>query len=487
MTEDQKIYRNLSDPLWRLNNLYSIVDKKSNEVGFIENVIQAKVNQSKAKKKIILKARQFGISTNEILKNFDHVCWNKNVTSCILAHEKDSITKLFRIVRRAHDFMHPQLRPDLDRGEGSKYEFYFPKRNSRIYCDLESRGDTINKLHVSEAAFIKDPYKVRATMQAVPIDGDITIESTPNGMNWFFDFWNEDNGYEKLFFPWYLHHEYRIATEPLTWSSEEKEVAKYAIKHFGVKMTDEQMMFRRVKKLEIKDAFIVEYPENPIDCFLGSGQAAMDMKKLHGILLGLAPPISDDEEGLRIYEQRDSKSRYVCGADTAEGDDGDYSVATIYNVETKKQCAVLRGHWKPADFAYKVDALCKMYQRGDRLPWLAVERNNHGHSVISELENHIHYPNLFQDADEKLGWLTNMVSRPIMMDAFVQGVESDMVKLTDHDTVKECLTLIKASGRIEADTGKHDDCVVASAIAVQLIIKSGSIDLYEDIGRLIRV
>jgi hypothetical protein len=483
---DEKILKNLSDPAWRLSNLYSIVDKQANQVPFVENSIQRHLNNTLSKRKIILKARQFGISTNEILKQFDFVCWNKNATACILAHEKDAIEKLFRIVRRAWDFMDPQLRPDIDRGEGSKYALYFPKRNSRIYCDLESRGDTIHWLHISESAFLDNPEKVLATLQAVPLNGTITFETTPNAMNWFYDYWQDDNGFTKLFYPWYLHEEYQIATDPLELTDDELKLKAYALEQYQAILTDAQIAFRRHKQKELKHLFIQEFPEDPVSCFLSSGESAMDLKKLHEILMQCPKPISDDD-GVKVYEKRNSMSRYVIGADTAEGVDGDYSVGVVMQVRPMRTAAVLRGRWKPHEFAHRLYALAKLYMKGQSLPMLAVERNNHGHSVISELENHIRYPSLYQAEDEKMGWLTNLVTRPLMMNTFVEGVESSNITLLDETTVKECLTLVYNNGKIEAGTSRYDDCIIATAIAVQMCIQAGELDLYDNIESMIRV
>jgi hypothetical protein len=193
----------LSDPEYRRNHLYKIVTKDSKIVTFKENKHQQKVNRSQALRKDVLKARQVGISTGCIIKMFDDTIFNPNTTSMIMAHEQDSIKKLFRIVMRAHKFMPDELRPRLDRGGGSKYEYFFPEINSRIYCDLESRSDTIQNLHVSEFGLMDDDERVLATLDAVPREtGRVTRESTPKGLNHFYDSWVDPNSiYEKHFIP----------------------------------------------------------------------------------------------------------------------------------------------------------------------------------------------------------------------------------------------------------------------------------------------
>ena len=245
------------------------------------------------------------------------------------------------------------------------------------------------------------------------------------------------------------------------------------------------IFFRRAKQVELKNLFKQEYPEDEASCFLASGNPAIDLVVVSDILKNIKKPIKE-LNSIKIYEYKNNHTRYAIGVDTAEGVGGDFSTASVFDVKRKKQVATLRGQYKPSDFAHKLFELAKIYERpGGQMPLLAVERNNHGHSVLLELNEHIHYPNLYYHSDEKLGWLTDRVSRPIMIDAFIDGVENRTIELTDEETLKECLTLINNNGKIEADTGKHDDCVMSSAIGVQMCIKMGELDLYENIGKRI--
>lgn len=441
---------------------------------------------------MILKARQFGVSTHCLIEMFDYTIFNRNVTTCILAHKQDAIEKLFRIPRRAYDFMHPDLRPALDRGGGSKYEMYFPNLNSRIYCDLTIRGDTIQKLHVSEAAFIKDQDGLLATLQAVPIDGQVTMETTPNGMgSFFYDMWNDpDQSASRMFFPWYLFPDYAIQTRALRWTEEERQLSMRVLEQWGIHLTHEQVAFRRLKKAELKKLFIQEYPEDDASCFLASGSAAMDLLLVKEQLDKRIAPHSQVEP-VTIYKPYIRDRLYACGADCSEGVGGDYSVAVMFDVKTREQVAVLRGQFKPFEFAQKIVELCETYTAGGRgYPLLAVERNNHGHAVLSELENHLYYPNLYFTDEERtrVGWLTDKVTRPILLDCFIDGVENRTVVLNDTTTLNECLTLIVNDvGKIEAAPKKHDDCVMASAIALQMCIECAPLAIYDNIKEKILI
>lgn len=96
---------------WRVNTLYTIINKDGEAIQFKQNVLQRRVSENPARRKIILKARQFGFSTNEIVDMFDDAITKRNVTQVILAHEQDSIKKLFRIVQRLYKFFARRASP----------------------------------------------------------------------------------------------------------------------------------------------------------------------------------------------------------------------------------------------------------------------------------------------------------------------------------------------------------------------------------------
>lgn len=489
------------DPKWRLESLYHIVNKNAQKILYKPNPIQEAINNDPAKRKIILKARQFGVSTNEILKELDFVLFNRNVTAVILAHERDGIEKLFRIARRAYESIEPYIeKPELDRGGGSKYEMFFPEMGSRIYCDLESRGDTIHWLHVSEMAFVEDPDRVKATVESVPIDGIVTFESTPNGMNHFYDMYMEsDSNYEKLFYPWYLHDEYKITNHELTTkdlTEEENRLLKYGQDKFKVHISMDQIAFRRFKQRELKQMFKQEYPEDDASCFVTSGNSPFNLEIIKK-LYDKAPKPIREIDGLRIYKEPDKNCIYVVGADPAEGVNNDASAAHVFDARTREQVATFSSkHLKPSEFADRLVDIANMYSPTYPPALLGVERNNHGHAVLLKLDEIHEYMNIFRTKKEnkkteleeiKLGWLTDRITRPLMLDTFIEGVENGTVILNDRETLGECLTLINNDGKIEAEEGKHDDLIMAAAISIQLCIEESKLSIYDNIANKIKI
>lgn len=479
---------------FRLKKFYWIVDKNGQKQLLHPNKIQQKINECKAKRKIILKSRQVGVSTNELIKIFDKTIWTPNTTSCILAHEQDGIEKLFRIVRRAHTYMDPRIQPVLDRGGGSKYEMFFPAINSRIYVDLESRGDTIHNLHISEMAFIKELKRAQATIESVPINGNITVESTPNGLNHFYEDWMDTaSPYEKLFYPWFMHDEYAIENNELTeahLTADEKAFIIKSKESYNVDISFAQIAFRRFKQSSLKGLFQQEYPEDDSTCFLTSGNSPFNLPIIKELYEKCKEPI-DVVNGIRIYQQFIPQETYVIAGDPAEGIGGDSSAAHVFKVRNREQVAAFHANnLKPSEFADKLIEMAEMYGVKYPPPLIGVERNNHGHAVLLKLDEVINYANIFrhdQDNEEKLGWITDRVTRPLMLDTFIEGVENGTIILRDKQTLAECLTLVNKEGKIEAEDGKHDDLVIAGAIGVQMCIEESQSDIYSSISGKILV
>lgn len=449
---------------------------------FKPNYIQRIMNAETAPRKMILKPRQIGSTTNEVIKLLDYVLYHKNTTICVMAHEDSAIKKIFRIPRRAYNAMPAAIRPELDRGGGSKYEMAFPKIRSLMYCDLESRGDTISRLHISEAAFV-DYERYISTMQAVPVNGRITIESTPNGVgNWFYDKWQNDDSYAKLFFPWYMDIGYQLPySGRLSYTADENALIAYAKAHHKIEISPNQIIWRRQKITELKDFFYQEYPEDPATCFLLSGGQVIDRLIIQKIMAKAKKPISEQHE-VKVFETKRAGAHYVIGADPAEGVGGDFSHATCYDVERRCEVATLRGQFKPVVFARRLKDFAAKYAHGHRWPLLAVEKNNHGHAVLQELIEHTDYPNLYFSKPDSPGWHSNSVTRPIMIDQLIDAVEDDQIKINDILALNELMTLINKNGKIEAATGKHDDSVIATAIALQMILQEhAKVKLYDNV------
>jgi hypothetical protein len=133
-----------------------------------------------------------------------------------------------------------------------------------------------------------------------------------------------------------------------------------------------------------------------------------------------------------------------------------------------------------------------MYSQPGRYPpLLVVERNNHGHAVLLSLNEILSYSNIFiheqsLNGDDKEGFRTTSLTRPLVINSFIDAVENKELKILDRQLLNECLTLINNNGKIEAATGKHDDLIMACAIAL-FVRPSQSFSNYDDIESRIKL
>ncbi len=216
-----------------------------------------------------------------------------------------------------------------------------------------------------------------------------------------------------------------------------------------------------------------EYPANPETAFILSGRGRFDTEALEAILAGCRVPIATElNGGLKVWEMPVQGRSYVIGADPAEGlHTGDYSAAVVIDQQTGLDVAWVHGHFPPQQFAAILNDLGLWYNTA----LLGCERNNHGGTVLLELQNHA-YPALYAhrdydaigNASERIGWPTTSKTKPIMVDALAQAIQE---RWPFHDTafVAECRTYtVRDNGSTGASGSLHDDRVMAASIALQL-------------------
>jgi hypothetical protein len=142
------------------------------------------------------------------------------------------------------------------------------------------------------------------------------------------------------------------------------------------------------------------------------------------------------------------------------GSEGDYSCAAVIERRSGLQCAELHGHFPPAELARKIIELGLFYNQA----LLVVERNNHGHAVLARLRIE-RYPNIYQEGNAD-GWLTSSLTRPPMIENLAAILAISPATFRSPRLLKEFRTFIRhADGKPAAQSGAHDDCVMAMAIA----------------------
>ena len=102
----------LISKLWRLNNVYTIVDKNGHKVKFRMNLSQHKVYAKALKhpRLIILKSRQQGISTFWLVFFFDDTCTRSNFSIGLMAQGQDESFTLLTRVKLLWDELAPAIK-----------------------------------------------------------------------------------------------------------------------------------------------------------------------------------------------------------------------------------------------------------------------------------------------------------------------------------------------------------------------------------------
>jgi hypothetical protein len=188
---EEELIAGLNDPLWRLNNLYKIVDKSKRVVTFRMNAAQRKLFNNLHTRNLILKARKMGFSTAIQICMLDTCLFSPNERGVVIAQDRETAEAIFRdVFRFAYDHLPGPLKAAFPTdGIPSKTSITFinPNGNSVVEVRTSARGGTPSYLHISEFGKIaaKDPGKAReiitGSVTAVAENGMVFIESTAEG------------------------------------------------------------------------------------------------------------------------------------------------------------------------------------------------------------------------------------------------------------------------------------------------------------------
>jgi len=172
-------------------------------------------------------------------------------------------------------------------------------------------------------------------------------------------------------------------------------------------------------------------------------------------LAGIGPALPN----LIVFNPPNPSSSYVIGCDPAEGNPtSDESALTVLCVETGEEAAQLSGRFQPTVIAAYADALGKYYCGAA----LMVERNNHGHTVLSWLEEHSKLTVLLGH-DHKFGWMSSKLGKSLLYDDAADTFRDKETVVHSFATVVQ-LASIEGS-TLRAPEGEHDDRADSYALA----------------------
>lgn len=439
---------------------------------------------------VILKARQMGLSTLVGGWLYWYISQHQAQKGLVVTHHADSTRALFDMTKRYFEHTPEILKPHSK--YSSRKELMFDVLDSSYVVataggDGIARGETFTQAHLSELAFWANATardNLNAILQAIPNTKGtaVFIESTANGVSGpFYDMWKGavegTNGYIPVFLPWFIQPEYR---EPVPKNFKRTPDEEDLVEKFG--LDDSQLMFRRRKVAQNGlELFQQEYPSTADEAFLTSGRPVFNTQQLQkrmeetpDILQRLAMEEGEWVEHARgellVYRLHNPGETYYIGADVSMGvRGGDWSVAQVFDSK-KRQVAVFRAQVHPDYFAEILVALGYFYNTAK----LIIESNNHGILTCTRVGKDYAYPNFYTEvvydklSDKetiKLGFHTNVKTKPLIVDQLRAALREGEVELNDKVTIRELMTyIVNENGAMEAETGCHDDCVMALAL-----------------------
>ena len=484
------------------------------------------------KRFIILKARQMGISTWAEGQIFARTATRPFINSLIIAHEDTATQNLFNMSKLYYEEMPNEIRPMKKYSNEKALVFENPinddvekQKNPGLRSKITvatagskeaGRSATINNLHISELAFFPNPeITMLALMQSVPdnLDSMVLIESTANGVgDYFHRMWQQavrgESDFIPIFLPWFTEPTYarEFTTEGekqqfinevnhVTKDSSGKEVRtlEYHLKE-KFNLSYEQLLWRKntiANKCNGElERFQQEYPSTPEEAFIASGRPKFNVTALkryeaqtepgergyleyHGEKVIFVP----DEKGyLEIWNHPQPGIDYSIGADVAEGlIHGDYSCAFVGD-ETFELSCMWHGHIDPDLFGDELVKLGKYYNNA----YIGVENNNHGLTTLRRIQ-YLEYWNIYYSKtydmitdkmSQKVGWHTNRKTKPMMINKLAEFIREEAIKIPSDLLISECFSyVINDNGTTDAQTGCHDDTIMATAILLQLLLE----------------
>lgn len=482
-----------------MSHLYKIKDKQGNLVTFKLNRTQVKhvIERGSHRYNLILKARQFGFTTFYCIDLLDEALWVNGMSCGIIAHEAKKLPDYFTIVKRAFENLPESLKPKCK--TDTKYMYEFIERydgvpmDSSIYVSTDIRGGTVQKLHVTESAYIKDRQALNAgSKQAVPLTGWISEETTGNGFNEFYDFYTssqnnpnpQEMDYKTYFYPWYHSQEYSLPG--ILDDKTEKEVELQRL----YRLTDGQLLWRRWKIRELmsqagglglngEQLFKQEYPATITEAFQSGAGNVFDAEKIDS--MKTKTPITHTEnpavkglieKGYNVWVEPQPDAEYVVGSDPSDGEGADFSDIDIWDKNTKEQVAQYYGKLRPDELADYIKLGAEAYNEA----FVGVESNMLSTILIlSKIYDNYYYQTVIDEKTDKrtkkIGWHTNTKTRDLMIDEFIIAFEEESLIINSPITIREMKTFVRNpdNGKREHANGKHDDSLFGGFIAVQMM------------------
>jgi hypothetical protein len=494
-------------------------------------IVKEKMDAGEPVRIYILKARQLGFSTliSAIVFWFVSMYRFKNVL--MVSHDLQSAEQILNKLKTFWTKMSKTIQPDQKLS--NRKELYLTNKegtgnDSRVLVQTADNvhlgaSMTIHAAHLSEFARYekvqKDVRLAWATLeQTIPYKPNtmVFLETTAWGFGFAKDFWDNENGFEKVFISWVAGDEYThevplderdLFSVPDSPYGDEVEVREHVRKELRFWYPDEagdeqwveleslrRLRWRREKIASGFDGdiglFQQEYPITALEAFLTTGSAVFNNMKIQGQLDALTKEEMptrfqwDNERRvftpspragrLSVWREPERGSSYLIGVDVSEGlVDGDESAVQVLETPSMSQVARWSGLLAPDDLADLVAYMGHHYNTAA----VCVEVNGPGYATNLRLAKQLYYPLMYRRESfdttgktwqKKYGFNTNKQTKQVLVSTLRAAFNEDTVRLRDTETLKQMSYYVLNGEKYEAQSGYNDDLVMALALALQM-------------------
>jgi hypothetical protein len=286
--DNEELFECLSSKMWRLHNLYKIVDEYGKIVQFIPRQIQVDFLKNRHNLDLILKARQLGFSTIIQIDMLDDCLFTKNLNAGIIAQSLSDAKEIFRTkIKTPYENLPDIIKNKITSVSDSKDTLEL-SNGSQLQVGTSMRSSTKQRLHISEYGKICAKYPEKANeirtgaLNTIQPGQKVVIESTAEGMEGdFYETCKKAQDLQKRkipltqmdykfhFYPWWLDSKYTL-DEIVSIPKHLKEYfTELKLKH-GIQLTDQQKYWY-VKKFDTQQNEMKrEFPSTPDEAFEGS-------------------------------------------------------------------------------------------------------------------------------------------------------------------------------------------------------------------------
>ena len=404
------------------------------------------------------KSRQIGITTILSAYVLHHASYTPNALALVFSKGERDAWEFLAKSRATYESLPPELQKPLAQPDNREQMTFASGSRIITMPSTEAAGRGLNPtlVVIDEADFHE--YLDACYNSVKPglddNDGQLIMTSTVNPYHMaslFQQLYQNSpvNGFQRLFFGWRSR-----PNRDQEWYDERK--AQYP----------DQALFQK------------EHPETEEEAFAPArALAAFDLDVLTLMRQDTREPVERTTLGngvqANIYQPFQPGKRYAAGTDTSHGTGKDFAVTVILDAVTGYIAADICSQvLNPTELAV---ASVDLLNRYDAPIW-AIEDNDWGILTIT-MAQELRYRRLYFRGDSQPGWHTYDTaggthgSRYVLWGDLIEAVHSRALTVPNSAGLAQFFTVIRnpdKRGRVEAQTGTHDDYPMAVGIAWQL-------------------